>query len=69
MLLDSSNKTLKQYKEDLIKLKHLLDAFPDKKNQWKIIGSDLSRLKLNNEETKKLTSDLENIVDGFMWEP
>lgn len=66
-VLDSSNKTELRYKQDLSLLQHVLSAFPEKADIWKIIGSDLSSI--SGERSENIVEDLEGIVNAVMWEP
>lgn len=67
IVLDSSNKTELKYKQDLSLLQHVLAAFPERTETWRIIGSDLSSI--SGERTENIIQDLEGIVDAVMWEP
>ncbi|XP_063907710.1 uncharacterized protein LOC135125895 [Zophobas morio] len=63
---DCSNKTESQYVTDLKRLQHVLDAFPNKKNQWKIVGSDLRQCV---SDSKKNLDDLSDVLTAVVLEP
>lgn len=56
-----------KYKQDLSLLQHVLSAFPEKVDSWKIIGSDLSSI--SGGRSENIVQDLEGIVNAVMWEP
>ncbi|KAL3267909.1 hypothetical protein HHI36_007047 [Cryptolaemus montrouzieri] len=64
---DCSNKTDVQYVEDLKILRHILDAFPDKKETWKIVASNLRECS-TRQGARKILEQLKNIADYAMWE-
>lgn len=66
-IADSSCKTLPQYKEDLLTLKHIVDTFPSKKI-WKIAGGDISGYVYNVSNARYLLQPLLGQVDYFMYE-
>ncbi|XP_045474417.1 uncharacterized protein LOC123680519 [Harmonia axyridis] len=64
---DCSNKTDTQYVEDLRILRHILDAFPDRKNSWKIVGSNIRKCTHRN-GCRRLLDSLKGIADYVVWE-
>lgn len=67
-IVDSSCKTLPQYKEDLLTLKHIVDTFPSKKQDWKIVGGDISGYVYNVSNARQLLQSLRGHIDYFMYE-
>ncbi|RZC33190.1 calponin -likey domain-containing protein, partial [Asbolus verrucosus] len=68
---DCSNKSVEQYVRDLKRLQHILEAFPNKKDTWKIVGSDLSQCISDDQtdEVRRVLEDLEEVIAAVVWEP
>ncbi|KAJ8920301.1 hypothetical protein NQ315_011962 [Exocentrus adspersus] len=67
MLGFDSEMNEKQYKEDLGAFQQALETFPQRNDDWKIIGSDASRFPIEN--PKQFFKDLEDVTTAVMWEP
>ncbi|XP_044266264.1 uncharacterized protein LOC123012424 [Tribolium madens] len=63
---DCTNKSEGQYETDLKRLQHVLDAFPDNRERWKIIGSDLRRCVT---DTKRILDNMDNVLAAAILEP
>jgi hypothetical protein len=51
---------------DLERLQHILDAFPDKKDQWRVVGSDASRCTL---DFRRTVEHLPQVLAAAVKEP
>ncbi|GLV32764.1 uncharacterized protein CBL_00529 [Carabus blaptoides fortunei] len=71
LAIDASNKTLKQYVDDLTSLRHILDAFPVSRNSWGIVGGDFNQCSApeNTDVTRKLLLDIETHLEAVNWSP
>ncbi|KAJ3625935.1 hypothetical protein MTP99_016467 [Tenebrio molitor] len=63
---DCSNKSESRYVSDLERLQHILDAFPDKKDQWRVVGSDASRCAL---DFRRTVEHLPQVLAAAVKEP
>ncbi|XP_044754620.1 uncharacterized protein LOC123313703 [Coccinella septempunctata] len=64
---DCSNKTDTQYVEDIRILRHILDAFPDRKSTWKIVGSNIRKC-THRSGCRRLLDSLKGSADYVVWE-
>lgn len=71
LFVDTPNKTLKQYVDDLTSLRHILDAFPVSRKSWGTVGGDFNQCTIpeNPDVTRKLLSDIETNIEAVNWSP
>lgn len=67
-VLDCANKTIKQYNDDLMSLYRLIQDYPNKKDSWKIVASDISKCS-STEALKENVNGFENVTIAMLLEP
>ncbi|XP_019756539.1 uncharacterized protein LOC109535142 isoform X2 [Dendroctonus ponderosae] len=68
---DCDNKTLVEYVDKIHILRQTLNGFPDHINNWKIVGSDLSKCNFDETDSSsngKLLDDLDITVTAITWQ-